>query len=81
MIECMMTLTYLRKQKQGLADAFFRQCRHYIASGSVPVCELACRVCDGAKRFASVLKFYSMRNKIDRPERKFFWVFKVCFSG
>lgn len=86
MVECMMTLTYLRKQKQGLADAFFGQCRYYIAAGSVPSCDVPCRVCDASKRFGSVLKFYAMRNRSDRPEREFFeqkiaFLFLIlCFS-
>ena len=76
-----MTLTYLRKQKQALADAFFGQCRYYIAAGSTPSCDVPCRVCDSSKRFGSVLKFYSMRTNVDRPERKSYANEKVLFHS
>ena len=66
-----MTLNYLRKQKQGEADAYFQRCSHYIAAGHVPTCLGRCRVCDGVKRYVELLKFYAQRDQPSRPERKF----------
>ena len=66
-----MLLNYLRKHKQGEAEAYFRRCRHYVAAGHIPVCLSRCRVCEGARRFIELLKFYAQRDQISRPEREF----------
>lgn len=60
----------LRKKNLSRADAYFQRCRHYTAAGQRPVCVAGCKVCDGSRRYAELLKFYSKRDSSTRPERE-----------
>ena len=70
MLEDLSVLTSLRKRKLGMTEAYFKRCSAFVANGSVPVCVRNCNVCEGVNRYVELLKFYAMRNKTDRPERK-----------
>lgn len=70
MLEDMIMITSLRKKHVSRAAAYYQRCRHFIASGHKPVCIHGCRVCDGFRRYAEVMKFYSLRDSTTRPERK-----------
>ena len=66
-----MLISSLRKKCLSRTEAFFKKCQFFLAAGSNPTCLIACRVCDGARRFRDVLKFYGLRDSDGRPERKF----------
>ena len=70
MMEDLITISSLRKKQLSRAEAYFQRCRHFVASGQRPVCTVGCKVCDGSRRFAELLKFYSLRGSSTRPERK-----------
>lgn len=70
MLEDLVTITSLRKKHISRAAAYFQRCRHFVAAGHRPVCVVGCRVCDGSRRFLELMKFYSLRDSITRPERK-----------
>ena len=71
MLEDLVTYGSLRKVHLSRAAAYFQRCRHYVSAGHKPACIVGCRVCDGARRFGELLKFYALRDAITRPERKF----------
>ena len=66
----MMILSYLRKSKLAQTSAYFKRCQSFVQSGYVATCEMGCRVCDGSQRYGELLKFFSLRTRADRPERK-----------
>ena len=66
----MIMITSLRKKHVSRAAAYYQRCRHFIASGHKSVCILGCRVCDGFRRYADVLKFYSLRDSADTNRRE-----------
>ena len=66
-----MVLAYLRKVKLAQTSAYFKRCQSFVQSGYNATCEFGCRVCDGSRRYAALLKFFSLRDREDRPERKF----------
>ena len=70
MLEDLVLISSLRKRYLSRTDAFFKKCQFFIAAGSDPVCQLPCRVCDSTRRFREVLRFYGLRDKENRPERK-----------
>lgn len=70
MLEDLYTVTSLRKKHLSHADAYYQRCRHYVAAGQRPVCVRGCKVCDGSRRYAELLKFYALRDSSSRPERE-----------
>ena len=70
MLEDLTTYCSLRKIHLSRAEAYYQRCRHYVTAGHKPVCVVGCRVCDGARRFQELLKFYSLRDSSTRPERE-----------
>ena len=74
MEEDLTTIGMLRKQKLNEIEGHLRRCPVFVSAGFRPACEVACKICDGFKRLAEVLKFYSLRDRSDRPERKSLFV-------
>ena len=70
MVEDLMLLSYVRKQKLSDVSAFFRRCSAFVAAGHSAVCSRGCRVCETFRRYEELLAFYAQRNSESRPERK-----------
>ena len=68
-----MTLSYLRKMKLAQTSAYFKRCQSYVQSGYTATCSYGCKVCEGSRRYAALLKFFSLRDREDRPEREFYF--------
>ena len=60
----------LRKQKLNEIEGYLRRCPNFVSSGFRPSCDSACKICDGFRRLAGVIKFFNLRDRMDRPERK-----------
>ena len=71
MEEDLTVISTLRKLKLHEAEGYLRRCPLFVSAGFVPSCELPCKVCDGGRRLASLLKFFAKRDCLNRPERKF----------
>ena len=66
-----MALSFLRKNNLSQTEAYFKRCVHFVAAGNVAVCiEGCCRICDGSRRFYSMMGFYAKRHSQSRPERE-----------
>ena len=61
----------LRKLKLNESEGYLRRCPLFVTAGFRPSCLNNCRICDGSRRLSELLKFYSKRDCVDRPERKF----------
>ena len=64
----------LRKQKLNEVEGYLRRCPNFVSSGFRPACSVACKICDGFRRLAEITKFFSLRDRMDRPERRFCFI-------
>ena len=70
MEEDLTTIGTLRKLKLNETEGHLRRCPNFVTAGFRPACENPCRICDGSRRLSELLRFFSKRDCIDRPERK-----------
>ena len=70
MLEDLTTYGSLRKIHLSRSEAYYQRCRHYVSAGHKPICIVGCRVCDGARCYGELLKFYALRDSSTRPERE-----------
>ena len=80
MEEDLVQISTLRKMKLNECEGYLRRCPNFVSAGFSPVCLLPCKICDGSRRLADLLAFYAKRDRLDRPERKFLWVFKLMLK-
>ena len=72
MEEDLTMINTLRKIRLNDCEGYLRKCPNFVSAGFRPSCIRECKICDGSRRLSDLLAFFARRDRMDRPERKFY---------